>query len=122
MEVKELICVNCPMGCRVTVTMEGKEILSITGNTCPRGKAYAEKECIRPERILTSTVAVSNGTHRVVPVITDKEIPLDLVMDAMDVIRKVSVQAPVEMGQVIIPDLLGTGADVIASRSMPAKA
>ena len=115
---KELICVNCPMGCRVQVEMEGQTILSVTGNTCPRGKEYAEQECIRPMRILTSTVRILNGEHRVLPVITSSDIPLDLMAEAMDVIREITVEAPVEADQVLVHDLLHTGADVVASRSM----
>ena len=118
MTVKELICVNCPMGCRLRVEMEGKQILSITGNTCPRGKEYAEQECIRPMRILTTTVKISGGAHRVLPVITDKAIPLDLMFDAMEEVRGVTVSAPVAEGQVLVENLLDTGANLIASRSM----
>ena len=117
---KELVCVNCPMGCRITVTMENDDIVSVTGNTCPRGREYAIKECIRPERILTSTVKVNGGLHRVLPVITDKEIPLDQIFEAMDIIKQTEVTAPIEEGDVIVKDILGTGADVIASRSMKA--
>ncbi len=120
MTEKELICVNCPIGCTVTVKMEGDEIISVTGNTCPKGEAYARKECIRPERILTSTVKIEGGTHRVLPVITSEEIPLDVMFEAMEEVRKVSVKAPVSEGDVIISNLLGTGADVVASRSMAA--
>ncbi len=93
MTEKELICVNCPMGCRVTVTMEDGKILDVKGNSCPRGRAYAEKECIRPERILTTTVKIQNGTHPVLPVITDKEIPLDMIFEAMEEVRSVTVEA-----------------------------
>ena len=56
---KELICVNCPVGCRLTVTIENDTVTEVTGNSCPRGKAYAETECIRPERILTTTVRLA---------------------------------------------------------------
>ena len=115
---KELICVNCPMGCRVHVQIENDKVVSVTGNNCPRGKAYAEKECIRPERILTSTVRISGALHRVLPVITDKEIPLDMIFDAMNEVRKLDVEAPVREGQILIENLLDTGANVIASRSM----
>ena len=118
MTTKELICVNCPMGCRVQVEMEGQTILSVSGYTCPRGKEYAEQECVRPMRILTSTVRILNGEHRVLPVITSADIPLDLMTDAMDVIRSITVEAPVEADQVLVQDLLHTGVDVIASRSM----
>ncbi len=117
---KELVCVNCPMGCRVTVELENDQVVSVSGNSCPRGREYAIKECIRPERILTSTVKVNGGVHRVLPVITSKEIPLDQIFDAMEIVKKTEVNAPVHEGDVIICDILNTGADVIASRSMKA--
>ncbi|MBQ6221614.1 MAG: DUF1667 domain-containing protein [Solobacterium sp.] len=118
MESKELICVNCPMGCRVKVTMDGQNILEITGNQCPRGKAYAEQESICPMRILTTTVTVNHGVHRVLPVITSAEIPLEKMEEAMKAIRNVTVEAPVKVNDVIVKDLIGTGVDVVASRSM----
>ena len=43
MERKELICIGCPMGCPVTVEMNGENVVSVTGNTCPRGERYAER-------------------------------------------------------------------------------
>jgi len=118
MTEKELICVTCPMGCRITVTMEGKEVLSVKGNTCPRGEAYARQECVQPMRILTSTVRITDGTHRVLPVITEKEIPLEKMSEAMSEVREVTVSAPVEVNDVIIENIAGTGVRLIASRSM----
>ena len=118
MTEKELICVSCPMGCRITVTMEGSEVLSVKGNTCPRGEAYARQECVMPMRILTSTVKITNGIHRVLPVITEKEIPLEKMNEAMAEVREVTVDAPVEMDDVIIENIAGTGVRLIASRSM----
>ena len=115
---KELICVNCPMGCRLTVALDGDKVVSVKGNNCPRGKTYAEKECVSPERILTTTVKINSGTHRVLPVITDREIPLGKIFEAMDILKGVSVEAPVSEGQVIVHDILGSGANVVASRSM----
>jgi CxxC motif-containing protein len=106
------------MGCRLTVKLEGNEVVSVTGNTCPRGEEYARKECTNPERILTSTVKINGAVHRVLPVITDREIPLGKLFEAMEAIRKVEVDAPVKEGDILIEDILGTGANVIASRSM----
>ena len=77
METKELICVNCPKGCRITVTLADGKVQSITGNSCPKGAEYAAKETTRPERILTSTVRIEGGLWRVLPVITSGAIPLD---------------------------------------------
>lgn len=118
MAERELICISCPMGCRLTVKLEGNEVISVTGNTCPRGEEYARKECTNPERILTSTVKINGAVHRVLPVITDREIPLGKLFEAMEAIRKVEVDAPVKEGDILIEDILGTGANVIASRSM----
>lgn len=120
-ETKELVCVNCPMGCRITVEMEGKKVLSVRGNSCPRGKAYAESECVRPMRILTSTVSVSNGMHRVLPVITAEAIPLDLMKQAMEEVRRVKVKAPVKEGQTVLENIAGTGVALVASRSLAEK-
>ena len=115
---KELVCVNCPMGCRISVEMKEGKIVDISGNTCPKGKEYAEQECIRPMRILTTTVRICHGVHRVLPVISERSIPLDLVFQAMEQVKHVEVSAPVKEGDVILDDLAGTGVKLLASRSM----
>ena len=116
--VKELVCVNCPVGCRLTVEVENDQVISVSGNSCPRGEEYAKSECIRPARILTTTVRIEGAIHRVLPVITEREIPLDMVMEAMDAVRGIHVKAPVKVGDVIAADLLGTGVNLVAARSM----
>ena len=121
-ETKNLICVNCPKGCRITVTLEDGKVTDIKGYTCEKGKNYAAQETIRPMRVLTSTIRINNGTLAVLPVITNKEIPLDLCEEAMDEIRKIVVDAPVSVDDVIVKDFLHTGADLAASRSMNRKA
>lgn len=118
MTEKELICVCCPMGCRLTVRMEDGHVLSVSGNSCPRGRAYGEQECIRPMRILTTTVRIHGGIHRVLPVMTEGEIPLDQMRRAMDEVRTLSAEAPVHAGQVIAENIAGTGVRLVASRSM----
>lgn len=115
---KELVCVVCQMGCNITVAMEGSEVLSVRGNTCPRGEVYARQECVMPMRILTSTVKIEGAVHRVLPVITDREIPLEKMEAAMKEVREVSVNAPVHVNDVIVENIADTGADLIASRSM----
>ena len=118
METKELICVNCPKGCRITVTLADGKVQSITGNSCPRGAEYAAKETTRPERILTSTVRIEGGLWRVLPVITSGAIPLDQMEAVMKTVRTVRVEAPVAMNQVLVENINGLGVDLIASRSM----
>ena len=113
---RKLICVACPRGCPVTVTLdENKNILNIEGFTCKRGEEYARAEVTHPERSLTSTVRVSGGMAYVVPCKTSTAIPKELLFDAMEEINKASIAAPVHIGDVIIENLLGTGADVVAT-------
>ena len=117
-ETKQLICVNCPKGCRITVTMEGEKAVEVTGYSCENGKNYAMQESVCPMRILTTTVKITQSTLRVLPVMSEKEIPLHVWKQAMEEVRKITVQAPVSSGQVIKEDLCGTGVRLIASRSM----
>ena len=112
---KNLTCVASPLGCSITVEYEGKEVLSVTGNTCKRGDAYARTEIVNPTRSIASSVKVNGGVHPVVPVKTSKPIPKTMIFDCMREINAVSVDAPVKLGQVIIADVLGTGADVVAT-------
>lgn len=117
MEVRELICISCPMGCPLTVTMDG-DSLTVTGNTCPRGEDYAKKEVLSPTRIVTSSVRVNGGTIARVSVKTKTDIPKGKIFDVMKEIRAARVDAPVEMGDVVIADCAGTGVEVIATKSV----
>ena len=119
-ETKQLTCVGCPAGCMITIELDGDNILSITGNTCDIGEQYARQEAVMPMRILTSTVKVTDCPYRVLPVTTDREIPLKMIGQVMEIIRNTVVKAPVSFEQVIIENILDTGANVIASRSLPA--
>lgn len=117
---KILTCIVCPMGCEITVNTDDAtgEIISITGNTCPRGEKYARNELTNPMRQVTSTVVVENGIYERLPVILSGDIPKDKMFEVMDAIAKVKVTAPIERGAVIIENVCGLGVDVIASRSM----
>ncbi len=113
---KVLTCTVCPMGCRISVkTGSDGRIEEITGNSCKRGIAYAQAECTNPLRTITSTVRVEGGQARVVPVKTDKPVPKALIMDCMKEINRVRVSPPVMSGDIIIEDILRTGANVVAT-------
>ena len=117
METRNFICINCPLGCPLTVTLDGGQIVSVTGNTCKRGAAYAEAEILHPERMLTTTVTV-DGRRRMLAVRTRSAIPKDKIFDAMHVLYGAHAAAPVRIGDVIVPDICGTGVDVIASENL----
>lgn len=122
-EMKEMVCIVCPVGCRMTLECvnEGsasENSFSVTGNKCKRGNEYAVKEMTAPTRMLPTTVKIQNGTLNRLPVRTESPIPKNMIFDCMKVINKVEVQAPVSVGHVVISDILGTGVNVIATRSM----
>ena len=114
--IRELTCIVCPKGCQLKVELEGKKVLSVTGNTCKRGVTYAEAECVSPMRTLTTTAAVEGGG--VVPVKTDKTIPKELLFDAMKAVNAVRVKADAKLGDIVIENLLGTGANVVTTRNV----
>lgn len=118
MEVRELTCIGCPLGCPLTVTIEdGKEPV-VAGNTCKRGEDYGKKEVTNPTRIVTSSVRVSGGEMAMVSCKTRTDIPKGKIFDVMTEIRALTVPAPVKMGDVLIADCAGTGVDVIATKNV----
>ena len=120
METKkiELTCIGCPMGCPLIVAMEDGAVASVTGNTCPRGDAYARKECVHPERTVTGTVRVLGGPLPVVPVRTQGEVPKEKVLEVARALHTAAVPAPVQAGQVVLADVCGTGVAVVATKNI----
>ena len=112
---REMVCIICPRGCRLTAKVNGDNI-TVTGNNCPRGKKYAEDECINPVRTVTSTVRVLNREDTMVSVKTEKPVPKAKIAEVMEMIRAAGVNAPVGIGDVIIKDVFGT--NVIATKDI----
>ncbi len=121
MEEKNLICINCPLGCPLTVALEGGEVRTVAGNTCPRGDAYARKELTNPTRIVTSTVKVKGGKLAMASVKTAADIPKGKIFDCVRAIRDIELEAPVAIGEVVLADVCGTGVDIVATKNVPAK-
>ena len=113
---RELTCIVCPKGCQLTVELEGKNVLSVSGHTCKRGEAYAVSECTSPMRTLTTTAPVIGGG--VVPVKTDRPIPKELLFDCMKEINAARVDCDAKIGDTVIENILGTGANVITTRNV----
>lgn len=120
MEKKQMTCIVCPLGCHIEVIPPGEGVSDwvITGNKCQRGNDYGIKEMTSPTRMLTSTVKIVGANLRRLPVRTAAPIPKGLIYNVMSELNKIQVIAPVSVGQIVIPDVLGTGIDIIASRSM----
>jgi CxxC motif-containing protein len=113
METKKLTCIVCPLGCQITAEVDGDNISGITGATCKRGEAYAKAELTDPRRTLTTTMRVAGAG--LVPVKSSAALPKALLKPSMSVINAARAQAPVEAGDVLIRDILGTGVDIVAT-------
>ena len=113
-----IVCINCPVGCRMTAFLsdDGK-FISVDGNSCPRGAAYARQECILPERMLTAVIPV-RGSDMPLSVKTSRPVPKALIHAIMNELSNLNIGLPVDSDQVILPDVLHTGADIIATRSL----
>lgn len=113
-----LTCIGCPLGCSITVCMQDKEIISVTGNTCPRGEAYARKEVTAPTRIVTTTVCVSGASSPVVSCKTKSDIPKGMIFDVIDALKDITVTAPIKIGDTLVKDVAGTGVDIVATQNV----
>ena len=121
MSNKRYVCIICPNSCEIDVEYSGKEIKKISGQTCKRGDEYVRKELIAPERGITTSVPISGGVIPLVSVRSSKTIPKELLPKVIAEISKARAAAPVKMGDVLIKNVLGTGADIIATKNVPRK-
>ena len=115
---KNLICILCPNGCELEIEYSENRLHSVRGNRCPKGALYAEQEIINPTRNIATSVLVSGGELPLCSVRLTKPIPKDRIFEAAEEIHKICLSAPIHIGQVLLPDLLGLGSDVIATRSI----
>ena len=113
---KNLTCIVCPRGCALTVTLDSEAtnpVVSVEGQGCKRGVDYATAECTHPTRVLTTTAPTVDGG--VVPCKTDRAIPRELLFEAMKAVNSLSAPAVVRIGDILLEDLLGTGANIVAT-------
>lgn len=113
---KNLTCIVCPRGCTLTVTLDSaleNPVVSVEGQGCKRGVDYATAECTHPTRVLTTTAPTVDGG--VVPCKTDRAIPRELLFEAMKAVNALSAPAVVRIGDILLSDLLGTGANIVAT-------
>ena len=115
----DLICIVCPKGCHLKVDEEND--YKVTGNGCPRGAIYGKKECTHPTRVVTSTVKIVGAEIERLSVKTNGDIPKEKIMDVMDCINRITVEAPVHIGDVLLSDVAATGVDIVATKNVVQK-
>lgn len=116
---EKVICVTCPKGCTLEVTREGQTVVAVK-NGCKRGHEYARQELVDPRRRVASSVRIRKALHPLLPVYTSAAFPKPRIPELLMLLRKVEINAPVHMDDVVVKDVLGTGIDVLASREMKA--
>ena len=124
---KNLICIVCPIGCRLKITgtvtssMFSSPMfddLKVNGAKCEKGITYARDEIYNPRRVICTTVRIKGGIHRVIPVKTDKAIPEKYKLEVVKAVNTIELSSPVKMGDIIMSDLFGTGVNIVAERDM----
>lgn len=115
---REMICINCPMGCRLTVDDSDRANIKVSGNTCPRGITYAVNEVTAPKRMVTGSVKVKGGNIAMVSVKTREAIPKELIFESLELLKKVELAAPVHIGDVVIANVCSCGVDFIATKNI----
>ena len=120
-EERKFICVSCPLGCGLTVTLDDAgEVLKVEGNTCARGESYARSEVKDPRRVFASTVRVKGGKLPVCPVRSKTPAPKGKLFGIAREVAELEVDAPVKIGQVLIHNVCGSDVDIVASRDLAA--
>ena len=121
MKKVSLICICCPLGCPLEVTLEEGKDPVVRGHTCPKGHEYGKTEVTAPTRTLTTTLPAPGGDPAMVPVKTAAPIPKKAIRPAMEALKGVTLTPPIALGQVVVRDLAGTGVDLVATREIPVK-
>ena len=116
----EITCINCPVGCRMQVTVENGQVTRVEGNGCLRGLNYARQECVAPQRMVTAAVTVCN---RKTPVSVKTRTPIskEKIFDCIQALKTVEVRAPVHIGDIILKNVAGLGVDLVATKNVESR-
>jgi len=118
-KIREIICVVCPLSCRIKIKIKDRKIVSLKGNKCRQGREYASQEFYNPQRVLTTTIKVKNSNlFPLLPVRTDKPVSKKKLRECMQYLATIEVETPINMGQIIVSNILNTGANIIATRKL----
>lgn len=101
----------------MNVKIEGEKI-QVTGNACPRGESYAQKECMNPTRIVTTSIFVEGGDLEVISVKTQGDVPKNKIFEILNALKGMCVKAPIQIGDVIVENVAGTGVNIVATKKV----
>ena len=120
---EEILCVGCPMGCHVLLSIDPSgKITDYSGNECKQGKKYARQEYENPVRVFTATILAKGSARPLLAVRTNRAIPKAKLVECARFIAKTTVEGPMSIGDVVIANILDTGADLICSSDLKGQA
>jgi CxxC motif-containing protein len=115
---KEITCIVCPIGCKILVDLDGKQIKNLEGNKCKQGINYAINEALDPRRMLTSSIFVIGGNWPLVSIKSSEPIPKNKMFQVLKEIKKIKVKAPIKSGQILLHNVANTNINIIATKSI----
>lgn len=115
--VTNITCIVCPMGCSLQVT-KLENGYKVEGNTCKRGEKYGIEELTNPKRVITTTVKLNGSYLNLLPVKTEDSIPKDMMFEIMEELDKITVTSPINVGDIIVENILGTGVNVVSAKTV----
>lgn len=115
--VTNITCIVCPMGCSLQVT-KLENGYKVEGNTCKRGEKYGVEELTNPKRVITTTVKLNGSYLNLLPVKTEDSIPKDMMFEIMEELDKITVTSPINVGDIIVENILGTGVNVVSAKTV----
>lgn len=113
--MQQLTCLNCPFRCKIDVEYDEDSIFAIEGNNCERGFRFVLDSLNLPKRNLSVYVKVENSSVQKIKVTTSHPINRDLIPDLEDMLGKITLQAPVKPGDLVLANVLDSGVDIIST-------
>lgn len=117
-EVREVVCILCPMGCRINVEIKDGEVVKIEDAGCSRGRDYSIQEVKSPVRDFFTTVRVEGGRIPVLSVRSTEPVPKNMLMACALELAKIVVSAPVRLGDTIVKNILNLRIDIVATKDV----
>lgn len=117
--ISHYLCIGCPLGCRLEVEQDASDaIVEVRGWSCKKGERYGRQEHTDPRRMVTTTVRIVGAGLARLPVKTSQAVPKGKVREVCRLLRSLTVTGPVAVGDVVLADIAGSGADVVATRDL----
>lgn len=115
---KDMICISCPMGCRITAEWSNENYITVSGNKCQRGIIYGQEEILSPRRVVTATIDINSSWLGRIPVMTNGTVPKEFIDSLLNKIYKMHLDVPIVRDDIILENIENTGINLIATRSV----